>query len=89
MYHPKAHKTQPLVIHAGRFETPRRTLESLTSDAATVILSTADAWAGVEDDVWGSVPDSGAETLGLTPYGFGVPSGGDQAPYAALAAASP
>lgn len=78
-----------MVIHAGRFETPRRTLESFTSDAATVVLSTADAWAGVEDDVWDSVPDGGAETLGLTPYGFGVPSGGDQAPYAALAAASP
>ena len=89
MYHPKAHKTQPLVIQAGKFETPRRALESFTSDAVTVALSAAGAGAEAAADTCESVAEGGAETLGLTPYGFGVPSGGEQAPYAALAAGSP
>jgi hypothetical protein len=48
-----------------------------------------DVWAGAAAGICESVPEGCAETLGLTPYGFGVPSGGAQAPYAALAAASP
>lgn len=80
-----------LVIHAGRFET-LRTLESRTRAAVVfveeeavscgVVLAAAVAVlllaAGAPEAL--SAGGGAVTPFGFTPYGFGVPTGGDQAP---------
>lgn len=66
------------VIHAGRFETPFRTLESFTS--AVVDETTVEVVVVAVEGA--DVPAAAVVAkLGFTPYGLGVPSGGAHAPY--------
>lgn len=77
------------VIHAGRFET-LRTLESRTRAAVVVVVVPVEAGscgvvlaagAAVAGALEALSAAGGAVTpFGFTPYGFGVPTGGDQAP---------
>ena len=76
------------VIHAGRFET-LRTLESRTRAAVVFVVAVEAGSCGVvlaavavEAGAFEALSAAGGAVtpFGFTPYGFGVPTGGDQAP---------
>ena len=71
-----------LVIQAGRFDTARRLVSrALPRAGAGAGADGAGAAAGALLAAGAASPaGAGWTPLGFTPYGFGVPTGGDQAP---------